>query len=416
MNNNLLSLNCVPCPLPSSVEATRRHDMDRSDKKSSYPPELLEADDCLLARLHSPVRCGPSAATKLPLFDMLNHHGHSFRQNGWEEPSSKPLQRPRKGYHQDQGDEGASTPSPSNNSIDTRTLLESIDNFSLYRDENDNHYRTDQEDRSLPPPRTSHTPRLDNRSVHAARGHSLATPLEEPVRDGLNHKEEGLMQEWFSRWRAAVQEWVQAQKFHHDQQHEHLREQLHCALRQQHESISDLQAVVESQQEVLEQFLSTHQQYAGKSHHGRVTRVKPAGPGTSIQGFVAEEMLQSLPLQETSRCAPNKPQHRPTSTSSQSTRQHERLSDGTRITVYANGTRKEQRDDGCCVIHFDNGDIQTVGLDGKTAYWFASTKVVRVEELDCTLYQFPNGQIERHYPDGRKFVQFPNNRCRWVDA
>jgi hypothetical protein len=111
-------------------------------------------------------------------------------------------------------------------------------------------------------------------------------------------------------------------------------------------------------------------------------------------------------------------------------RQHEVRPDGTRVTVYPNGTRKELLADGSTVLHFANGDIQTVDRRGSTtAYWFADTQVVRLSSNkdpsssaaapmsssdSCVLYQFPNGQVEYHYRDGRKFVQFPNNETRWV--
>jgi centromere protein J len=108
---------------------------------------------------------------------------------------------------------------------------------------------------------------------------------------------------------------------------------------------------------------------------------------------------------------------------SSSFRQHELQPDGTRVTVYPNGTRKELKADGSTILHFANGDIQTVDRRGSTAaYWFADTQVVRLSHHNpltspsdpCVLYQFPNGQVEFHYRDGRKFVQFPNNETRWV--
>lgn len=79
------------------------------------------------------------------------------------------------------------------------------------------------------------------------------------------------------------------------------------------------------------------------------------------------------------------------------------------VVTFANGARKEIRKDGSSVIRFSNGDVQIFSGEsiGSVAYYHAKSQVIQVGTIDGSeIFEFPNGQVERHYPDGRKIVKF----------
>lgn len=306
------------------------------------------------------------------------------------------------------------------------------------------------------PPRSSNgrqcrneTPRQDNRTTVAR---IAATPGQQLVAGPppISEQQQSHLHQWACQLRTAVQTWVQAQREQQEKNHSTLERQLQEELKQQQAIIDSLQAVVESQQEFLQTFLQSAPGSKSQRPHppppmpiaqpATTHEVLPtaaiAGPssqaGRSNQWGknpgslgIFRETLAPIP---TNRLDPPHHHHlprRPTSSTAKgslgcgSFRHRDVAPDGTRITVYANGTRKEQRSDGAVVIYFANGDIQAADrLGSSTAYWFADTQVVKLVDNDPTsdsvLYQFPNGQVERHYSDGRKLVQFPNNTTRWV--
>lgn len=91
---------------------------------------------------------------------------------------------------------------------------------------------------------------------------------------------------------------------------------------------------------------------------------------------------------------------------------------GNSVIRYANGAEKEILPDGSTVIRFANGDVQTYNAHDKTStYYFAESKVAKTTDPKdgSIIYEFDNGQIERHFQDGRKLVESPDGRTRfWV--
>lgn len=98
------------------------------------------------------------------------------------------------------------------------------------------------------------------------------------------------------------------------------------------------------------------------------------------------------------------------SSSSSSRRVRRQMHDGGHIVVYGNGVRKEVHRDGTTVIRFANGDIETKFVEsGTVAYFHARENVMQITTSDgSTLFEYPNKQIERHYPDGTKAIIFPD--------
>nr|CAD7598701.1 unnamed protein product [Timema genevievae] len=67
---------------------------------------------------------------------------------------------------------------------------------------------------------------------------------------------------------------------------------------------------------------------------------------------------------------------------------------------------------------FDNGDIEQKFEDKNLVkYYYASTSTWQTTEADGTeVFEFPNGQIERHYKDNSKEVTFPDGSVKLVHS
>jgi hypothetical protein len=95
-----------------------------------------------------------------------------------------------------------------------------------------------------------------------------------------------------------------------------------------------------------------------------------------------------------------------------------RSEDGTQFVTYGNGSTKEIHTNGTTVIRYPNGDVKTCSAnDGTIAYHYAASKVTQVRkdnDASNTIFEFPNGQVEQHWNDGRKIVSFPDGTTQRV--
>ena len=82
---------------------------------------------------------------------------------------------------------------------------------------------------------------------------------------------------------------------------------------------------------------------------------------------------------------------------------------GKRVINFANGTRKVVLQSGHVMLHFSNGDVKRTYPSGKTTYWYAVAQTEQTQMPDgLQLFQFHSSQqIEKHYPDGRKEILYP---------
>ncbi|KAJ3034917.1 hypothetical protein HDV00_004527 [Rhizophlyctis rosea] len=87
---------------------------------------------------------------------------------------------------------------------------------------------------------------------------------------------------------------------------------------------------------------------------------------------------------------------------------------GLRLVWYVNGTIKEAHGDGNSTIYFTNGDYKKVTPDGRTIYWYAEPKTMHTTFKDgLQLYEFDNGQVEKHYPDGTNEITFGDGTVKY---
>lgn len=84
--------------------------------------------------------------------------------------------------------------------------------------------------------------------------------------------------------------------------------------------------------------------------------------------------------------------------------------DGSKTVLFPNGSRQEIHSDGHHVrVYFYNGDYKEKFPDGRCVYKYASTNTTETEYPDGTrVCEFPNGQIEKHFTDGRQEHVLPD--------
>ena len=73
--------------------------------------------------------------------------------------------------------------------------------------------------------------------------------------------------------------------------------------------------------------------------------------------------------------------------------------------------------DGYQLVHFPNGDLKQkfVGKEEKVIYFYNETNTVQTTYKNgLNIFKFSNGQIEKHYPDGSKFIIYPNGIKRKI--
>ncbi|XP_048582461.1 centromere protein J isoform X2 [Nematostella vectensis] len=90
--------------------------------------------------------------------------------------------------------------------------------------------------------------------------------------------------------------------------------------------------------------------------------------------------------------------------------------DGSRVILFANGTRREISSDGKTVIvTFFNGDIKQVMPDQRVVYYYSEAQTTHTTYPDgLEVLQFPNNQIEKHYTDGTKEIIFPDQTVKYL--
>ena len=100
--------------------------------------------------------------------------------------------------------------------------------------------------------------------------------------------------------------------------------------------------------------------------------------------------------------------------------------DGKKINIYADnkkeilfksGVRKEIFVDGYQLVHFPNGDKKQkyIGKDEKVIYYYNETNTVQTSlKNGLNIFKFSNGQIEKHYPDGSKYIIYTNGIKRKI--
>ncbi|KAM4683414.1 centrosomal P4.1-associated protein isoform 1-T1 [Amazona ochrocephala] len=90
------------------------------------------------------------------------------------------------------------------------------------------------------------------------------------------------------------------------------------------------------------------------------------------------------------------------------------LKNGCHLIYFPNGTWKKVGSDGKTItITFFNGDVKQVMPDQTVIYYYANAKTTHTTYSDgLEVLQFSNGQIEKHYPGGKKEITFPDQTIK----
>jgi hypothetical protein len=217
-----------------------------------------------------------------------------------------------------------------------------------------------------------------------------------------------------------------------------LRREVEQAWHLHHEKEKELHDIIDSQQEQLERLVQIRQlqQHQLNKNTNHVEDASSPSTATTAQSFlptphprppivVSPEQLQTL---------------------TPSTKRHvQRSDDGTKITSYSNGSVKTVYPNGEITIQYANGDQLrylhyqdgTRGV-GKSVrhetrskatqssrranmaqeYYFAAKQVRQtiLPNHKYTIWAFASGQIERHYSNGKKLIQFPDGKQRCIPS
>ena len=173
--------------------------------------------------------------------------------------------------------------------------------------------------------------------------------------------------------------------------HQVEKQKLKSIIQQQADTIRDLQAklkVVEHSASVSKTPREDLQTHTTPSSSPRVSRISlsPPKPRSRVQ-FGHQSPISAMdPLSATKNVTLPDSVPSPVSIALTPRTQRARTSlvGGGKLTVYRNGTEKETRPDGTCVIRFPNGDVKcTLATEAIVAYFHAREKVRSQVRVSC---------------------------------
>ncbi|XP_043367227.1 centromere protein J-like isoform X2 [Dermochelys coriacea] len=155
----------------------------------------------------------------------------------------------------------------------------------------------------------------------------------------------------------------------------------------------------------------------------RRNSIIPSGSKTSAEGFYAlldAEAKNSPPKSTLSRRSSLYEESKKSDEEVQEKIEYadgkveEVLTDGRRIIIFRNGTKKEiSADKRMTVVTFFNGDVKKIMPDQRVIYYYADAQTTHTTYPNgLELLQFPNNQIEKHHPDGTKEIVFPDQAVK----
>ncbi|XP_074044131.1 uncharacterized protein LOC141488184 isoform X2 [Macrotis lagotis] len=95
-----------------------------------------------------------------------------------------------------------------------------------------------------------------------------------------------------------------------------------------------------------------------------------------------------------------------------------KFSDGRKTITFPNGNKKEiSADKKTTIVTFANGDMQKFMPDHRVLYYYADAQTTHTTYPDgLEVLQFPNKQIEKHYPNGTKEIVFPDGTVKHLSV
>jgi hypothetical protein len=184
-------------------------------------------------------------------------------------------------------------------------------------------------------------------------------------------------------------------------------------------------------QELSRQLTSVKQQLSRITKEDASKKIEPRGVHSRqptkvekprrVTNIDAPRLATKTPNNDTNGLARSASRSETSNASSRGSHRTRRLTpSGGHLIDYGNGVTKELHPDGTTVTRFKNGDVETrfgtkkpnsstPATSCMVAYYHSKEEVLQITQRDgSVLYEYANGQVERHCADGVKIVLFPD--------
>jgi centromere protein J len=157
---------------------------------------------------------------------------------------------------------------------------------------------------------------------------------------------------------------------------------------------------VDRLEKVIQQQAKTIQQLEARLFHPMSPQEQPLEDQDSFVADMRHQVSPSLPNQHQSQVHPH--------------RTYRTLPNGGRLVQYRNGTEREYWSNGTVVTKYMNGDVKTQAAE-KVTYWHQKEQTTQtIQNNGVQVFEYPDRQIEKHYPDGSKEVTFPSGKIKKI--
>ena len=221
--------------------------------------------------------------------------------------------------------------------------------------------------------------------------------------------------EWAHAMRESVNKWMKEQK-------ETLRSsslQFQTEKTMYEETIRNMKAKIDQLQQDLKESLERYLQvelHLYSTIEGQKARIRELEQQVETATKETRRHRRNAASPQTPRSNSSSSSSK-TINSSSSRRQRMLLDSGAELIIYRNGSQKEVHPDGTTVTKFPNGDIETK-TRLTTAYYYMSSNTIQVtfHEDQSVVWEYPNGHMERHWPDGRKIIRNTKGEMQRITA
>lgn len=198
--------------------------------------------------------------------------------------------------------------------------------------------------------------------------------------------------------------------------------QVHTMMVKQDEQIRELSLQLTSVKEQVSRFMKEDTSKIGPSSSASVLdkHQKMIDKSSRLNNGDAPGLAHRTPSNETSGLTRSASRSETSHASSRGSRTRRSTPGGGHLIDFGNGVTKELHPDGTTVTRFRNGDVETrfspnspaspsPSASCMVAYYHSKEEVLQITQRDgSVLYEYANGQVERHCADGVKIILFPD--------
>ena len=158
---------------------------------------------------------------------------------------------------------------------------------------------------------------------------------------------------------------------------------------------------LQQQQQQQQQFQQQHTPQSSAKHQHQQSSITPPTTSTPSSSVIIRRTMTTTPI-----TTPGGGR----SAGRDGGKVISQLPDGRQEWRYTNGTVKEVLPSGKSIVRFTNGDVKTTEpVTGDVVYWYAAnqTRHTTIKATGLEVFEFPTGQVERHYPNGMREIEPP---------